>query len=124
MNESQCRLMVAERSGGLCEVRIEIPGVCRGVAESDHHRKKRSHGGVWTPENIVDACGHGTTGCHGWIEANPASARKRGLWLFAGQEPQLTPVRLTFRGITSWWLLDGLGNITWLSRRGLELASR
>lgn len=107
-----------ERSGGMCEARIK--GVCRGPGESGHHRNKQGQGGLWTPANVVHVCGSGTTGCHGWVEANPATSRRRGLWLFRGQVPHETPVQLTFRGLSGTYLLDDDGNITWLSTRALS----
>lgn len=121
MSEQSCRGQVAERSGGFCEVRFTATGICRGMGESMHHRRKRSQGGEWVPSNILHVCGHGTIGCHGYIEANPATARRLGLWLFAGQEPSTTPVKLQFRGITGWFILDDTGSLRWLSQRALEL---
>jgi hypothetical protein len=118
--ESAGRMVVYERSGGFCEVRIEKAGVCRGMGESVHHRRKRSHGGSWSPSNLVHACGDGTTGCHGYLEANPATARRYGLWLYSGQDALTTPVQLTFRGFRGWWLLDDEGSMTWLSMRALD----
>jgi hypothetical protein len=122
MSEATCRAIVSERSKGLCEVRIE--GVCRGVGESKHHRRKVSQGGQWLPSNIVDVCGHGTIGCHGHIEKNPATARRLGLWLYTGSLPTSTPVKLYFRGLTGWYLLHDDGSITWLSQQALSELKR
>lgn len=97
----------------MCEVRIK--DVCRGQGESMHHRNKAGQGGLWTPSNILHTCGDGTRGCHGWIEANPASARRKGLWLFRGQAPFATPVQAVFRGMPGAYLLDDEGSLTWLS---------
>jgi hypothetical protein len=124
ISEATCRLLVAERSYGFCEVRIEDPGVCTGMGQSMHHRRKEGQGGPWRPSNIVHACGDGTRGCHGWIEANPATSAKRGLWLRAGMRPAESPVVLSFRGTRGVYLIDDTGSVTWLSRRGLELAQR
>lgn len=120
MNETECRALVRERSGGMCEMRIK--DVCRGPGESMHHRNKVGQGGLWTPSNIVHACGDGTRGCHGWVEANPASAKKRGLWLYRGQNPLQTPAMLVFRGMPGTYLLDDDGSLTWLSSRALSRA--
>ena len=109
---------------GLCEVRLDINGVCRGVAESDHHRRKRSQGGLWLPSNIVDVCGHGTIGCHGFLEANPATARRLGLWLYAGSNAIKTPCNISWRGIKGWYLLHDDGSLTWLSEQGLARFKR
>lgn len=122
MSEATCRALVAERSSGLCEVRA--PGkdalACRGVQESVHHRRKQSQGGPWSAGNCIGACGHGTMGCHGYIEANPVWARRNGLWLYAGQHWLLTPARLSWRGIASWYMLDDEGSITYLSRTAFD----
>lgn len=94
------------------------------MGESMHHRRKAGQGGLWTAANIVHVCGDGTVGCHGYLEANPATARKRGLWLYTGQLPLVTAANMVFRGLTAWYLLDDEGSITWLSRRGLDRVSR
>lgn len=52
---------------------------CGRPAESWHHRLPRSRGGPHDHYNCVPVCGHGTRGCHGWIEHNPADARAVGL---------------------------------------------
>jgi hypothetical protein len=50
-----------------------------GITGSVHHLLKRSQGGDDVPENLVPLCGHGTSGCHGDIEARrqPALSRLR-----------------------------------------------
>jgi hypothetical protein len=58
-----------------------------------HHRKKRSQGGDWSPENIVAVCGHGTTGCHGWIEHNPEAAHATGWHVKPWENPAEIPVQ-------------------------------
>lgn len=113
MSEQETRALVRERSGGMCEVRVK--DVCRGQGESMHHRNKSGQGGLWTPANILHTCGDGTRGCHGWIEAHPALARRRGLWLFRGQVPHSSPVQAVFRGMPGTYLLDDEGSLTWLS---------
>lgn len=113
LSEGACRTLVRERSGGMCEMRIK--NVCRGPGESMHHRNKAGQGGLWVPSNIVHACGNGTMGCHGWVEANPATARRRGLWLYRGVKPSDAPVQLVFRGMPGTYLLDDEGSLTWLS---------
>lgn len=86
MNEKKCRQIVAERSEGMCE------RCCRGGHLTVHHRKKRSQGGLWTPDNCVAVCGHGTAGCHGWIEHNPAKAAAKGFHVRPWQEPDKVPL--------------------------------
>lgn len=108
-NENTCRLIVNQRSLGLCEVRI--PRICTALGESDHHRFKP--GRVWLPSNVVKTCGDGTRGCHGWIEANPTDAHLRGLWLFAGEKPPATPLIMAWRGVMDWYYLTDAGGISW-----------
>lgn len=108
-NEAKCRDLTHARSLGFCEIRV--PHVCLGRATSKHHRFKP--GRVWLPANVVDACGDGTTGCHGWIEANPTLAHERGLWLFANELPAATPAILTWRGVTDWYQLTNTGGFRW-----------
>lgn len=94
MNEKECRLIVRERAQNQCEV-------C-GIGESDssrhtvHHRRKRSAGGPWSPSNCILVDGHGTVGCHGWIEANPKAAMARGLWVSRYGDESVEPVSLWY----------------------------
>lgn len=82
MTEAQCRQIVYRRSDKLCE------RCCRGNGSlTVHHRKKRSQGGLWTPENCVLVCGHGTAGCHGWCEHNPDGAAAEGFHVRPWQQP-------------------------------------
>lgn len=97
------------RSGGFCEARI--PHVCLNQATSAHHRFK--DGREWHPANMLDTCGDGTTGCHGWIEANPNEANARGLWLYAGEHYLVTPLIMNWRGIIDWYYLTNDGGIRW-----------
>lgn len=87
MNEATCRKIVDERSNRMCERCGTAP------ADSKHHRLKRSHGGQWTPSNIVDLCGDGTTGCHGHIEHHADEARAAGFNLRTGQDPRAVSLR-------------------------------
>lgn len=48
---------------------------CGERAASWQHRVKQSHGGPWDTFNCVPLCGSGTTGCHGFVEANLEWAR-------------------------------------------------
>lgn len=103
VNESECRIVVRQRSGGSCERCDQYRG------ESMHHRVKRSHGGEWTPANIVHVCGTGGgVGCHGWIEDNAISAGIEGWALITGTDPETVPVRLPiYPGIPCHLLDDG-----------------
>jgi hypothetical protein len=98
--ERQARAIIAERCGGRCE-RCGHPGY------TVHHRRKRSQGGRWDPSNLLALHGSGTTGCHGWVEANPKAAHLLGFWLRHGQTSQETPVWLWGR----WVLLDDVGGL-------------
>ena len=111
VSENEARQLVRRRSLGFCEARV-FPG-CRGQATSVHHLTKRSHGGAWCAANLVNVCGHGTVGCHGWIEANPAAAHELGLSRRTGEDID-TPVRISFRGLSGVWRLHCDGSITWL----------
>jgi hypothetical protein len=104
MNETLCRRVVAERSGGVCEIRNLI--VCQGRATNMSHRKARGQGGQWTPSNILHACGSGTTGCHGWAEREREEARAYGFLIFRSDDPAQAPVLHAAHG---WVLLDDLG---------------
>lgn len=88
MNEVICRRIVSERSGGRCE-RCGTPR-----QTTKHHRKKRSHGGPWCPTNVVDVCGSGTTGCHGWIEDHPDEAEIQGWHVRPWQREEDIPVSI------------------------------
>lgn len=68
--------LAIERDGGLC-VR------CGHLGSNVHHRMMRSQApkdAVHRVENLAVLCGTGTTGCHGWVHANPAQSYKNG-WL-------------------------------------------
>lgn len=86
MTERECRRVLAERSDMLCE-RCGI-----GSGLTLHHRRKRSAGGPWTASNCVMLCGHGTAGCHGWVEANPKAAMESGWWVSRYADEKEIPV--------------------------------
>ncbi|ALA06582.1 HNH endonuclease [Mycobacterium phage Lumos] len=100
--EAYCRRVLKDRSGGFCE------RCTRWGHLTLHHRKKRSQGGLWTPDNCVLLCGHGTTGCHGWIEHHPDRAEAQGWHVRPWQEPSEVPV--LWRG-NEWSLLTPEGTI-------------
>jgi hypothetical protein len=84
---------------------------------SIHHLTLRSHGVDNSVEAQVLACGSGTTGCHGWIHANPAAARAAG-WIRSGTAKAgsaAQPVMVAVPSGFAWFLLlpDG-------TRRGVE----
>lgn len=86
--EKTARAMVRERSGGVCEV----CGTAR--ATNYQHRKNRSQAGEWSVVNGLDVCGSGTTGCHGWIHANPTKSYERGWMVHSWDDPANVPVRI------------------------------
>lgn len=110
MNEKQARAIVYERSNGICEVMV--PGVCRGRATNYQHRKNRSQcsrGERWMPENGLHVCGTGTTGCHGWIHANPEKSYANGWMVKAALDPRQVPVR--YRGQAKPQMLESDGTV-------------
>jgi hypothetical protein len=70
---------------------MAIVGVCLGLTWSPpegelldrrfnrHHRKMRGQRGENTLENVILACGSGTTGCHGYAHHHRAFAERYGL---------------------------------------------
>lgn len=90
MNETACRRLVWARAGS-GEALWRRCERCGSFEQGSlHHRVKRSHGGRWTPQNIVWVCGSGTTGCHGEIESGRSSA---GGWaLPSGTDPATEPI--------------------------------
>jgi len=70
MNIKKARDLVYTRSNRVCE----RCGTRRGT--NWHHR--RAAGRLWTPENGLDLCGSGTTGCHGWVTDQPILAKDYG----------------------------------------------
>ena len=67
---------IRERDQGRC-LRCGAPGT------NTQHRVARGMGGTSRPQvndlaNLVTVCGSGTTGCHGWMTANPADAYATG----------------------------------------------
>lgn len=72
------RMMVAERDGYAC---CRCSAGVMGQQASVHHRKPSGMGGsrrsameTNRASNLLVLCGSGTTGCHGWVEANPTFA--------------------------------------------------
>lgn len=82
------RAVIVGRDLGCC-VRCSRPvaHLTPGWDWSVHHRRPRGMGGTslpWVgwPANGVVLCGHGTDGCHGWVESNREVAFEEG-WLVA-----------------------------------------
>lgn len=88
MNERKARQIVKERSEGRCEVCWTAPGT------DMHHRKNRSQGGTWTPENLMHLCHvH-----HMHITVNPRTSREQGWTVPSYADPARTPVWIAGRG--------------------------
>lgn len=114
MAENSARLLVRQRSGGICEV-------C-GAAKATNfqHRKNRSQGGEWSASNGLDVCGMGNlSGCHGFIHQNPEAAAAHGWTVRSGMDPAEVPVTVTLRpetpfsaAVTVQLLLDDEGGHT------------
>jgi len=84
----------------------------RGRDWSLHHRRPRRMGGdrrpdVNLPANLVAVCGHGSAGCHAWLEENRTLAREQGLVLHAGADPTAVPAA-TWYGVA---LFDNEGGM-------------
>lgn len=112
--EARGRAAVYERSQGRCEV---ASSVCRGRGESWSHIRSRGQGGTWAPDNGLHACGDGTTGCHGWIEAHPEQARTYG-WRRESWQAERNPVWIVNVHASmrpAWWHLVG-DLIVWCER--------
>lgn len=50
-------------------------------------------------------CGHGTAGCHGWVESNPNAAEAEGWHVRPWQDPAEIPV--LYRGALALLTEDG-----------------
>lgn len=111
MSETMARAIVKERSAGRCE--LAIRGRCRGIAESAAHRQRRGQGGLWTPSNLLAACGDGASGCHGWMGQQPTWAKAAGLEVPSWANPALVPAYVEWHGSTrGWWHLTDDGCLT------------
>lgn len=98
------RRLVIERDGGMCQWCGEL---VRSDDYSLQHRRARGMGGSKdpvssSPSNAVLMCGSGTTGCHGFVEANPVVAEGRGFRVRQGADPRHVPL-WSWRG--EWWFL-------------------
>lgn len=59
-----------------------------------------------SPVNIIELCGSGTTGCHGWVHQHVKEAERLGLIVPLGIDPLSTPVR-DWQGRWLWLNQDG-----------------
>lgn len=115
-DERRARAIVRERSGGNCETQIK--GQCLGRATNYQHRKNKSQcskAELWLSSNGLHVCGTGTTGCHGYIHANPAKSYSYGWSCRQALDPRQMPVER--RGV--WVHLDDDGGVEPVSDVGL-----
>lgn len=90
-------VLVLTRAGGCCERCGTGLGPVRGVDYSLHHRLARGMGGtrragINRPSNLLAVCGHGTSGCHGWVESHRVEAYVAGWLVRRGLDPVEHPV--------------------------------
>lgn len=109
--------LILDRAHMQCEVGYVCGGRYlgghRGRQWSVHHRRSRGMGGssnpaINLPANLLAVCGSGTTGCHGFIEANRVWAHELGLLLHDVEERLTRPVFTTHGNV----LLDDAGSWT------------
>lgn len=76
-----------------CGTNIHDPS--RWPGRSGHHRQLRRTADPdvrHSPANIVELCGSGTTGCHGWVHQHVKEAERLGLIVPLGADPRDVPV--------------------------------
>lgn len=71
---AKIRKAVHDRSGGLCEMKVE--GVCTGRAQQIDHIKNRSQGAGHTLDELQDSC----EPCHRFKTENPNAAHELGIY--------------------------------------------
>lgn len=99
VGEKKTRSIIAERSGGVCEI-------CGLAPVTDAaHRKPRSQGGLWSPSNLLASC----RPCHAGNHSQPIKAVQNGWHLAMGSEPLEEPTTLCIEGVFRKVILDDLG---------------
>jgi hypothetical protein len=85
-------------------------GRCGMAGNNWHHRRSKSirDGHTHCPCNGVWLCGTGSTGCHGWVHANPFVSRKNG-WIVSRHEavPGSIPMLSAMHKTWVWLDCDG-----------------
>lgn len=102
-----------------CGTNIHDPS--RWPGRSGHHRQLRRAADPdvrHSPANIVELCGSGTTGCHGWVHQHVAEAERLGLIVPFGADPRDVPV---FDWEGRWMLLNMDGTATPLTQTEIIL---
>lgn len=82
---------------------------------SRHHRRAKGMGGDKRPDtnlpaNLVLLCGSGTTGCHGWVHANPRDAQLLGWIIPRWADPLEVPIPAYTSAWSALVFLDNDGN--------------
>lgn len=99
------RGLIYERSGGLCECCLRPMAL---ASMHLHHRKLRSQGGTWDPENIIGVL----SACHNIhprsIHQNPQASYDAGLLVRREDDPAQTPVIID----GEWYVHDARGHRT------------
>nr|WP_087475296.1 HNH endonuclease signature motif containing protein [Nitrospira cf. moscoviensis SBR1015] len=88
MKEKQCREIVNTRSNRFCEK-------CGRFGVEHHHRKNRSSGGKWEPNNIAALC----PPCHRWVTEHPNEAEMWGLHIRPWQDVSKIPMLMRGRWV-------------------------
>lgn len=86
------KYLVDTRDGKCC---VRCGKYLPGKAGGRHHRKMRSQARkdeVHSPANLIDICGTGTTGCHGWIHSHPKEAYEQGFLVRSTFDPEKVPI--------------------------------
>ena len=118
-DQVRARLMVGQRSDNHCE--MAIPDICTGGADTIHHRRKRRFKDtLWSPSNLLAACGDGVRGCHGYVEAHPAWSIEQGLWVRSTEDPRTGSVHMRSGNQRSWYWLDDDGGAVHVSGNEFE----
>jgi hypothetical protein len=113
-SEAAARGRVYARSKGTCER-------CGArEAESFSHRIPAGQGGTYRAANGLHTCGDGTSGCHGWIEANPTEARRHGWRLSQRKKPDREPALIYHDGALVRALLHDDGQVTVLRQLAVQ----
>lgn len=101
-DERRARLIVRERSGGMCEA----DGQHRATDWS--HRVAEGQGGPWCPSNGLHLC----RAHHRWAHHNPAAAGELGWILLSTDNPLEMPALIWLHGRPTTVLLHPDGSIT------------
>lgn len=103
----ESKRIALERQGWHClRCGVNIHDPARWPGRSGHHRQLRRAADPdvrHSPANIVELCGSGDTGCHGWVHRHVAEAERLGLIVPFGMDPLAIPVR-DWRG--KWFRLN------------------